>query len=151
MASFASSVTVVTAGAAAQPVGLTVSAFTSVSLDPPLVLICLDERAYSTQTVVDWGGYTVNILPEGTADLAIRFATRGVDKFAGVETLPPTTPRAGPVLAEAMAILECRIVSATETGDHWILVGEVLHSEVRHQAHPLIYHARRFVGLADPE
>jgi flavin reductase ActVB len=148
MASFASSVTVVTAGPVNDPSGLTVSAFTSVSLEPPLVLVCLDQAGFSTASVVGAGGFTVNILPEGKAQLALLFAERGAEKFGDVRIEPPRTHGAGPVLAdEAMAILECTIDVTAEAGDHWILIGAVHHAEVLRPAEPLVYHRRRFVEL----
>jgi flavin reductase ActVB len=130
-------------------IGLTVSAFTSVSLEPPLVLICLDERGQSTRAVVDHGGFTVNMLPAGADQLAMKFATTEVDRFAGEKTKEPETARAGPILVDhAIAYLECESEHRIEAGDHWIVVGHVRAAGVlREHAEPLVYFRRNFRAL----
>lgn len=147
----AAAVNIVTAYEKGEPIGLTVSAFTSVSLEPPLVLICLDERGQSTRSVVDHGGFTVNMLPTGRDELAMKFATPGADRFAGVVTREPEIARAGPILVkEAFAYLECESEHRIEAGDHWIVVGHVRAAGVlREPAEPLIYFQRSFRKL-DP-
>lgn len=146
----AAAVNIVTAYENERPIGLTVSAFTSVSLEPPLVLICLDERGQSTRSVVDSGGFTVNMLPAGSADLAIQFATPGVDRFSEIVTRQPETARAGPILEhEAFAYLECEAEHRIEAGDHWIVVGHVRAAGMlREPAEPLLYFRRGFRSLS---
>ncbi len=88
MSAIAASVTVVTAPGPTEPVGITVSAFTSVSADPPIVLVCIDKRAGSLPALLAADGYTINFMPEGTGDIAMVFATPGADKFGSVDTTP---------------------------------------------------------------
>lgn len=121
---FLTGVTVVTARAAdGTPVGVTANSFTSVSLEPPLVLVCLDKRLGSHNVFGVGGAYAVHLLHEDQTNLSTRFATRGTDKFAGL------TWRDGldgvPILSDYLALFECRIVHAYDGGDHTIFVGEV--------------------------
>ncbi len=147
MANVASTVTVVTAPSTDGPVGITVSAFTSVSADPPIVLVCIDKVAGSLAQFLSAPGFTVNFMPEGTSDTAMLFATRGADKFSSVDWSEPQTSAAGPVLGEAFQILECETVERTEMGDHWVIYGKVV-AERGEPATPLIYHNRDFARLA---
>ena len=128
------------------PIGITVSAFTSVSADPPIVLICIDKVAGSLGQFLAAPGFTVNFMPEGTEDTAMLFATRGADKFGTAEWSDPQTGGAGPVLAEAFQMLECETVERTEMGDHWVIYGQVV-AESGVAAVPLIYFNRNFARL----
>ncbi|MEW8977619.1 MAG: flavin reductase family protein [Symbiobacterium sp.] len=121
---FLTGVTIVTAAAPdGTPVGLTVNSFTSVSLDPPLVLFCIDKRSGSYAALVGAPGYAVHILGSDQAELSQRFATRGADRFAG---LTYTRGLYGaPILPGAVALLECRTVQRVDAGDHTILIGQV--------------------------
>lgn len=146
----AAAVNIVTAYEEGEPIGLTVSAFTSVSLEPPLVLVCLDERGPTTRGVVDHGGFTVNMLPAGSDELAMRFATPETDRFGDVAIRQPELAKAGPILVEeAFAYLECEAEHRIEAGDHWIIVGHVRASGVLQEpAEPLLYFRRAFRRLA---
>lgn len=148
MARFATTVTVVTATGKDGPIGLTVTAFMSVSADPAIVLVCVDKATSSLQPMLDADGFTVNVMQEGTEEEAIRFATHDVDKFVGSELFEPTTPAAGPVLGSALAHLECTTIDRTEVGDHWVIYGEVIVSVVTDQAvTPLVWFDRGFVKV----
>lgn len=147
MANVASTVTVVTAPSDDGPVGITVSAFTSVSADPPIVLVCIDKATASLEPMLVAGGFTVNFMPEGTRDTAMVFAMRGADKFRSVVWSEPQTPMAGPVLKEAFQVFECETVERTEMGDHWVVYGTVV-AEHGETGIPLIYHNRDFATLA---
>ena len=136
---FASGVTVVTTrDAEGRPLGITVSAFSSVSLEPPLVLVCIDCAAYVHDAFQASGVFVVNVLGAEQEELSRLFASREPDKFqrigysAGLE--------GAPVLADTLATLECRLRHAYEGGDHTIFVGEVEHTNVRADAQPLLYY-----------
>jgi flavin reductase ActVB len=143
MARFASGVTVVTTrDAAGTPVAFTATAFSSLSLDPPLILVCLDTRASCYPAFQAAPHFAVSILAAGQAEHALRFAARGTDKFAGV-TVQPGPVTALPLLPRALVHLECRTHRRFEAGDHTIIVGEVVRAESR-DAMPLVHFDRRF-------
>jgi flavin reductase (DIM6/NTAB) family NADH-FMN oxidoreductase RutF len=102
MQNVAATVTVVTAYGPTEPVGITVSAFTAVSADPPIILVCIDKGAASLETLLAADGFTVNFLAQGSADTAMIFATRDGDKFGAVKWDPPEVEGSGPVLDEAV-------------------------------------------------
>ena len=134
---FASGVTVVTTrDASGKPHGITVSAFCSVSLEPPLVLVCIEKTTGSHDAFLESEFFVVNILAENHENLSNHFASSVPDKFDGVDY------RDGigeiPVLTQASVTLECRLVHAYEGGDHTIFVGLVEKSEVKDE-NPLIY------------
>lgn len=146
MGHYPTGVTVVTALAADQrPVGLTANSVTSVSLDPPLVLVCLSTSSSSLDAITDSGGFAVNILDVSSAAVATQFAEGDRNsRFVGV----PFTPLAGgiPVLDAALAWMECEIFRAFEVGDHVILVGRVTAGDVR-VGEPLLFHRGRYGRL----
>jgi flavin reductase (DIM6/NTAB) family NADH-FMN oxidoreductase RutF len=134
---FAAGVTVVTTrDRDGRPSGMTASAFTSVSLDPPLVLVCVDHAATAYPALQANGWFAVNVLGKSQDHLSRRFALSGGDKFAGV------SHRAGrtglPLLDDVVAALECRIVHRYEGGDHTIFVGQVEDVTVNGGS-PLVY------------
>jgi flavin reductase (DIM6/NTAB) family NADH-FMN oxidoreductase RutF len=136
MGRFASGVTVVTTTHGDELFGLTVSSFASLSLNPQLLLICVDKSVRAHQSIADAGIFAVNILSERQEHLSRRFASRDIDKFAGVGW------RRGllglPLLEGALATIECRVHSSLPGGDHTIFVGEVFDAEV-HEGAPLLY------------
>ena len=148
MSNFAASVTVVTSHTQGWHHGLTVSAFTSVSLDPPLVLICIDHASQSIKALRAAEGFTVNMLREGTGQIALRFASKDTDKFAGLAVRTPTYEGAGLCLPEhSYACLECCKVESVEAGDHTIFVGHVEHAARYDPGEPLLYWQRDFRRL----
>ena len=143
LGSFATGVTVVTAlDPTGRPVGLTANSFNSVSLSPPLVLWSLSKRAGSMPAFSTGSHYAINILAAEQRTLAERFASKDIDRFAGV------TFRRGaggaPVIEGSAAVFECFNRSQYEEGDHIIFVGEVERCERREGALPLIYHGGRY-------
>ena len=145
MSNFAASVTVVTSCTGERHHGLTVSAFTSVSLDPPLVLICIDHSSHSIEALRIAEGFTVNMLREGTARVALRFASKDPDKFEGLAVTRPDYEGAGLRLPEdSYACLECRTVEFVEAGDHTIFIGHVEQAALYDPARPLLYWQRDF-------
>ena len=140
---FATGVTIVTVRSAdGGLVGLTANSFNSVSLDPPLVLWSLARRAGSMPVFTQGSHYAINILAADQKALAQRFATRDIDRFAGVAW----SEGAGgaPVLDGAVAVFECANRSRYEEGDHVIFVGEVERCTARPGAQPLIFHGGRY-------
>jgi 4-hydroxyphenylacetate 3-hydroxylase, reductase component len=146
MAQFATGITVVTTrDAAGRPLGLTVNSFCSVSLEPALVLVCIDHRSDAHAGFRESGVFAVSVLNEEQEGWSRRFAQGGPGKFEGASF---ATGRDGLLLVpDALAHLECRVVAAHEGGDHTVYVGEVLALEAR-PGRPLLYHASRYGRLA---
>lgn len=139
---FATGVTIVTAlNAQGQPVGVTVSSFNSVSLHPPLVLWSMANSAASLPVFMACSHYTVHVLGAEQKELAMQFATKGIDRWAGVTHQPGKC--GAPLLDGAAASFECFNRSRYQEGDHVIFVGEVEHCNHRNDAAPLIYHDGR--------
>ena len=134
---FASGVTVVTCKSeTGKLLGITVSAFTSLSLDPPLVLICIDQRASVHADLKEGGSFAVNFLAENQEAVSRRFASREPDRFAGVGYREGLS--GAPLIEGALAFLECRVVHAYPGGDHTIFVGQVEGADVD-EGKPLLY------------
>jgi flavin reductase (DIM6/NTAB) family NADH-FMN oxidoreductase RutF len=150
MARFASGVTVVTTrDSQGGPVGFTATSFSSVSLDPPLVLACLDRRADSLPSFQSAGHFAISILSSHQADYALRFAAKGTDKFAGVDVeLGAVTGL--PLLPDVCVQLECRKYDELSGGDHIIILGEVLGVATSDKP-PLLHFNRRFGGFQPAE
>ena len=143
---FAAGVTVVTTrDGDGHPAGLTASAFTSVSLDPPLVLVCVDRQAVSHPTFDAHGWFAVNVLGRHQEALSHRFAASGGDKFEGL--LFREGRARLPLLDGAIATLECRLVDRHEAGDHTIFVGQVEEATVT-GGPPLVYFQGDYHHLA---
>jgi 3-hydroxy-9,10-secoandrosta-1,3,5(10)-triene-9,17-dione monooxygenase reductase component len=143
---FATGVTVVTALEDGDPVGFTCQAFTSLSLEPPLVALAPGKSSTSWPRIAAAGSFCVNILAEDQEALARDFAVSGGDKFAGVGWRPGAI--GAPILEGALAWVECRFVRAHDAGDHELVVGRVLDMGVR-TGRPLIYYRGGF-GRFDP-
>lgn len=151
MGRFATGVTVITAkGAGGQPVGTTVSAVTSLSLDPPLVLVCLDRRSQTLAAVREHGAFAVNVLGAHHQDVSNAFARSAND--AAWDGLTHRARATGsPVIDDAHVALDCRIESISEGGDHEILIGRVV--DLHHGAddgEPLVYYGGKYAALAGP-
>ena len=146
MSAFPSGVVVLTAfGEDGGPRGLTVSAFCAASLQPPLVLVCIDKTSNTLPAVQHAGGYTVNILAAGREALALRMATKLSDKFDGLEWKRPETALGGPILeADTAAYAVCALRDTIEAGDHWVLIGQVLEGDHRDGVQPLVFSRRAF-------
>lgn len=135
-----------TRGDGGAPVGLTISSFNSVSLDPALILwsIALDAPsigAFRTHT-----SFAINILSSEQKSICMQFSQSAEDKFANVDWIEGYD--GAPVLTDAMATLECKVYRRYEGGDHEILVGEVMKISTSDKQ-PLVYHRGKFVELAD--
>lgn len=126
-ARFATGVTVVTVGGGV-PYGMTANSFTSVSIDPPLALICVRRDGALCNLAVEQEAFSVSVLAAGQEHLARRFADssrpRGAAGFAGIELVPGRDGRA-PLLSGALAWLDCELAAVYDGGDHSILLGRV--------------------------
>jgi flavin reductase (DIM6/NTAB) family NADH-FMN oxidoreductase RutF len=145
---FASGVTVITTcDSDSKPTGLTASAFTSVSLDPPLVLVCVDHKSQSYPHIKERGCFAVNILRADQQAVSRRFASSRLDKFD--EVPHEVTDRGLPLIHGAIAHLECTTVSVHVEGDHTIFVGRV--ERIRTDGgEPLLYFRGQYDRLANP-
>jgi flavin reductase (DIM6/NTAB) family NADH-FMN oxidoreductase RutF len=143
---FASGVTVVTTrDASGRRHGLTVSAFSSVSLEPPLVLVCIDHRSEANRGVRESGWFAVSVLGEGQEEVSRRFAELGTSKLQGFAFLEGS--HGLPLVPGAIAHLECRVRSFHDEGDHAVWVGEVSRLAVE-PGPPLLHYAGRYRRLA---
>jgi flavin reductase (DIM6/NTAB) family NADH-FMN oxidoreductase RutF len=136
MRGFAVGVTAVTTLDSGQPAGMTATAFTSVSLEPPIVLCCLNASSRTAAAVIATGSFAVNILALEQKDLAATFAQRLDDKFAGVAWEPG--PLGLPILTDAVASVACTVREVTEAGTHRIVLGDVI-ACARGDGQPLLY------------
>src|SRR6186997_572567 len=151
---FVTGVTVVTALDGDRPFGITVNALSSVSLDPPLGMGSLDRRRFRTPIVRAAGRYAVNILSEDQQALSDCFAGApvepGREDFCGASWQPGE--KGLPLLAGAIATLECTVVETFSAGDHDLFIGRVdsLDNETEH-AMPLLYYRRRYLRIERAE
>ena len=147
MGHFATGVTVVTTqDGLGAPFGLTANAFASLSLNPPLVLVCVDKGAQCYGCFAESKLFAVNVLGEGQEDLSRRFATKGDAKFNGISW---HRSEAGVALLDgAIGHIECKVVSSYDGGDHTIYVGEVL-SAAATGGRPLIFFQGKYHRLPE--
>jgi len=151
MRGWPSGVTIVTMPGDEGPHGMTASAFTSVSVDPPMVLVVVDQRWRSHAHIAEHRVFCVNILAEGQAEWSDRFAGRHgalPDRFAGIATARGVT--GVPHLVAASAWLDCQVVQAHRAGDHTIFVGRVVAcGSGEASARPLLYYDGAY-GRVEP-
>jgi len=134
---FATGVTIATVlDRTGSPHGLTVSSFTSVSLEPPLILVCLGHEVTNIQHFRSATHFGINVLRSDQQALSERFARKGQDRFNGLAWDSGKT--GAPLIPGCLARIECRIYSRIPMGDHDIFIGEMVHADV-HQGDPLIY------------
>ncbi len=143
---FATGVSIVTTLFQNRPYGLTVNAFTSVSLDPPLILICIWRNAKTHGRIRKTGFFAVNILSSTQRELSELFARKDVkneDRFKSVTFAKDFT--GAPVINHCIAYLDCKVVAQHHTGDHTIFVGEVKACRIREEeAKPLLYYKSQY-------
>jgi flavin reductase (DIM6/NTAB) family NADH-FMN oxidoreductase RutF len=146
MGSFAASVTVVTTvDGAGKEWGLTATAFTSLSLEPPLCLVCIDKRAGSLGALLESRKLAVSILEAGQQELSQRFASNRDDKFDGVAHHAGEVTGC-PLLDGALATLECEVRDVIEGGDHHIFIGELV-SLSTSEGRPLVHWRGQYADL----
>jgi flavin reductase (DIM6/NTAB) family NADH-FMN oxidoreductase RutF/pimeloyl-ACP methyl ester carboxylesterase len=143
---FATGVTVVTAKAAdGTPIGLTANSFTSVSLDPPLLLVCIANGAGSAEALLQARHFAVNVLQIGQQPSSNRFASKGEDRFTGIEW--SEGEQGAPVLNGSLGAFECERHAVHEGGDHFILVGRVRKATFEPRRDPLLYFRGKYRRL----
>jgi flavin reductase (DIM6/NTAB) family NADH-FMN oxidoreductase RutF len=142
---FTTGVTVATVRASdGTPHGITASSFTSVSIEPPLILICIDYGCTFLSHFRACANFAVNILAESQRDLSVKFAQEPEGRFEGVDWYTKVT--GAPLLLGCIAYIECRLSSIVEAGDHAIFLGEVIHAESP-GGRPLLYFHRDYRAL----
>lgn len=146
MGCFPSGVTIVTTiDGDNQQHGFTASAFSSLSLSPPLVLVCLANSADCFEYFNNEKRFAINIISSKHEELALKFATKGCDKFSGDEFISGASGL--PILADVPASLECETKYIYPGGDHIILVGEIKHVRVNDES-PTVWHQGKFHHIA---
>jgi flavin reductase (DIM6/NTAB) family NADH-FMN oxidoreductase RutF len=150
---YATGITVVTAGRET-PRGMTVNSFTSVSLDPALVLVCVKREAAVHRAIIDDGAFAISVLSAVQEQEARYFADssrpRGAAEFASVDWRPGASTGA-PVISGALAWLECRLGEVHAGGDHSIFLGEVLSTAQGDGAKALLFYGGRFRHMAEAD
>lgn len=150
MARFATSVTIITtADPDGRWWGFTASSFTPLSIDPPLILVCLAHDAQCHPIFTSAPSFRVNVLGPEHEQLAVRFATKGADKFAGDEFRAAADGL--PILDDALVNLHCRTVEQTVGGDHTILIARVEAAQLRPDGTPAVNVDRRYLDLVPRE
>jgi len=145
MSKFATGVTAITTlDDQGQPHAMTANAFTSLSLDPPLLLLCVDKGADCYACFEESKVFAVNFLTEDQEQLSRKFATKGVEKFAGVQYHEGQL--GVPLLEGAIGYLECKVVAGYEGGDHTIYVGEIQAAEASGDR-PLLFFKGKYYRL----
>jgi flavin reductase (DIM6/NTAB) family NADH-FMN oxidoreductase RutF len=149
LGTFATGVTVIATGTPDEPVAMTVNSFTSLSLDPMLVLFCPHKEASFVPYLRQHGGYSVNVLTQQQRDLSVYFANAWP-----TDTKPPYFEfkawQGGPRLEYSIASIGCTLHNLVDGGDHWIAIGEVvaLHKSLRTDLKPLVYYRGHYRELA---
>ena len=143
---FATGVTVVTClDEGGKPVGLTANSFTSVSLEPPLLLVCIAKEAASAGALLAARHFAVNVLQTGQQPASIRFSTRHEDRFGPNDWSPGEL--GAPVLKQSLSVFECESHAAHEGGDHHLLMGRVIKATFDAALDPLLYFRGRYRRL----
>jgi flavin reductase (DIM6/NTAB) family NADH-FMN oxidoreductase RutF len=147
MACFATGVTVITTVHDGQRLGITANAVASVSLDPVLLLVCVDNRLWTRTALQESRRFVVNVLQEGQEELARRFASKIEDKFSGVGL---DEDHDLPVIAGSLAHFVCDVHEVFPGGDHSIFTGQVIDCKANRHARPLLYYRSSF-GSLEPD
>ena len=145
---WASGVTVVTAQSQEQePKGMTATSFSSVSLDPPLILVCLNQSAETGALVLEQQAFAVNILSSDQIAISNQFAggSSQTQRFADIEW--QTGDNGSPIISEALVKLECSVVQQVAAGSHWVVIGEVQKAIIR-SGEPVLYFDGAYRQLA---
>lgn len=150
LGAFTTGVTIITTGRGDRASGMTANAFSSVSLDPPLVLVCIKQGGRACRDLAVGGRFAVNILSADQEALSVRFASR--ERLRGSEAfrdVPHRLAASGlPILEGVAAYLDCQTVASHKAGDHIIFIGEVTDLGARPDAAPLVFHGGRYVRVA---
>ncbi len=145
MGTFATGVTIITTNFAGAPHGITANSFSSVSLDPPLVLFCLGKSSTNFDAFMATDNFAVNILAAGQDKLSTHFAMFDGDRFDG--TRWSTWETGAPILEGVVSAADCRLEARHDAGDHVIIVGWAARAEVINEVAPLLYHRGRYAEV----
>lgn len=148
LAHWATGVTVVTTILNGERIGITASSFTSLSVDPPEILVCINKKLYTNRAIVNSGHFAVNILSQEQIDWGKRFAglmPELENRFAGIETTTAVT--GSPILPNVLAWVDCRVAHAHDGEDHTIFIGDVVGANARDDGDPLLYYFRSWRKL----
>lgn len=145
LGTFASGITVITTMSGDVPVGMTCQSFSSVSLEPPLVMFVPAKTSRAWPLIQRSGRFAVNVLASDQEHVSAQMATKGIDKFAGLDW-HPATATGSPVIEGTLAHLDCTIHSVNEAGDHYVVIGRVQHLETASgdRKEPLLYFRGRY-------
>lgn len=143
---FATGVNVITATSDGDPVGMAVNSFTSVSIDPPLVLFCAGKSSTTWPQIRAAGSFAVNILAEDQEEVSRAFASKDGDRFTGVGFRHGVT--GAPILADVLAFIDCEIDAVHDAGDHELVVGRVIDMDVERETGPLLFFRGGYADLA---
>jgi 3-hydroxy-9,10-secoandrosta-1,3,5(10)-triene-9,17-dione monooxygenase reductase component len=135
---FATGVVIVTAIDGDEPVGMACNSFSSVSLEPPLVLFCAAKSSSTWPRIETSGKWAANILDEDGEEVCRLFAQKGADRFARIAYSPGRT--GSPILEDALAFVDCETVDKHDAGDHVIVVGRVIELGYQHEGKPLLFY-----------
>lgn len=152
LAQWASGVTVVTTVANGEKVGITASSFSSLSLEPPRVLICVAKRLYTHRAIEQSRIFGVNILSAEQQEWGMRFAglvPELEDRFAGIDYF--TAQTGSPLLPDVLGWLDCRLSAVYDGGDHSIFVGDVVAANAVEAGEPILYYNRQWRRMAPAE
>ena len=149
LAHWASGVTIVTTMGDGRPVGITASSLTSVSLDPPQVLICVARKLYTHSAILRAGAYAVNILGVEHLEWGMRFAGMRPEQDRYADIVWTTAHTGSPILPGVIGRLDCELRHAYDGDDHSIFVGEVMAADYRESTQPLLYFNRDWRQLAE--
>jgi flavin reductase (DIM6/NTAB) family NADH-FMN oxidoreductase RutF len=146
MGRFATGVTVVLTRNGDELAGMTANAITSVSLEPPLVLVCVDKRAQFLSAIKQSRIFSLNILAEAQEPISRRFAARGPKEYSDLALTTAVT--GAPILADALGYVDCNVVHILPGGDHEIFIGEIVAGE-HGEGRPLLYFCGQYVRLPE--
>lgn len=148
MGLFATGVTVITSiGADGEPVGTTANAVTSLSLDPPLVLVCFDLKSATLAAIRGHGAFAINVLGQRQHQLSTNFAKRGLAAVWD-EVRHQRGPTGSPRLSDVIAVIECTLENRFPGGDHEIVIGRVRHVETTSKgATPLLFFRGKYASI----
>jgi 3-hydroxy-9,10-secoandrosta-1,3,5(10)-triene-9,17-dione monooxygenase reductase component len=144
---FATGVAVVTSGSGADSHGVTVNSFTSVSLDPTLLLVCLDRSSRSRAAILETGVFNINVLSDTQEHVSRLFASKDRPQ-TWIDDLHCGYGKLGaPLIPDCLAYMECRLTETLEAGDHTILIAEVEHAEIADESMPLCFFRGKYAFL----
>lgn len=147
LGSYPTGVCAITAsGVDGAPVGMVIGSFTSVSLDPPLVGFLPDKTSSTWPLIAAAGQFCVNVLASDQMDVCRQLAAKGADKFAGVDYA--LSASGDPVIAGAIARIDCAVHAVIEAGDHWFVLGRVVALEVTRDGDPMLFWRGKYGGFA---